>query len=308
MKTVNFFITAGLLIATTAFGTVNTQALEISETQLSSTTASNNSLTSCADNVKSIYTAQYPEYAEIIDEIVDTISSSTEFIQCFENEGAIAFQIIEDSLMDAIDTSRTFNTTRAKSYSVAVPTINQLCYHPGTGKELRTYCGPASALQALIGNGKLSNIAENQNSLAIYTAGNEMGTNSSGTNISKLTAYMKDYYTSTTYTYKTKAFTSLTYDKAIDFVVYSLSCGAAPIIRIDDTSVLNYYSGHSFTHYVTISKVNLSSNTVTLVDPHYDSAYRCSHTISMSEFESLVNYNGWISVFTNVSEGSYIYE
>lgn len=65
MKTVNFFITAGLLIATTAFGTVNTQALEISETQLSSTTASNNSLTSCADNVKSIYTAQYPEYAEI---------------------------------------------------------------------------------------------------------------------------------------------------------------------------------------------------------------------------------------------------
>ena len=111
MKTVNFFITAGLLIATTAFGTVNTQALEISETQLSSTTASNNSLTSCADNVKSIYTAQYPEYAEIIDEIVDTISSSTEFIQCFENEGAIAFQIIEDSLMDAIDTSRTFKAT-----------------------------------------------------------------------------------------------------------------------------------------------------------------------------------------------------
>lgn len=37
-------------------------------------------------------------------------------------------------------------------------------------------------------------------------------------------------------------------------------------------------------------------------------AYRGSHTISMSEFESLVNYNGWISVFTNVSEGSYIYE
>lgn len=87
----------------------------------------------------------------------------------------------------------------------------------------------------------------------------------------------------------------------------SLMYGCAPIIRISDTKVLKYYNRASFTHYVTICEVDHNNNTVTLVDPHYDLRYNGFHTISMNEFNNLVNYDGWISVYTPVPEGEYIY-
>ena len=109
------------------------------------------------------------------------------------------------------------------------------------------------------------------------------------------------------YEYKAKAFTCYTYEKAIELVKKSLQRNAVPIIRVDDTSVLNYYNRNSYSHYMCISKVNTNNNTVTLVDPHYDPAYRGAHVISISEFEELVNYNGWIALYTSAADGYYVY-
>ena len=267
-----------------------------------------NDINEFASNIANVYIAKYPSEYIMINNIIGEIVNKDVFIECYESDGKAAFQIVEDSLRDALEPS-VFALKNGKYY-VSVPTVSQVCYHPKTGEELHYYCGPASALQALIGNGKLSNIAQNQNSQKVYDVGSEMGTDSSGTNISNLTSYMQKYYKSTSITYKTKAFTRFTYDKAIDFVKYSLQNGAPPVIRIDDTSVLDYYSSkeESLTHYVTISEVDTINNTVTLVDPNYELKYQGSHTITMDEFIKLVNINGWISVYTNVKTGSYVYE
>lgn len=302
MKTVKFFITAGLLIATTAFGSVNTQALGIPETQMSSTTASNNSLSSCADNIKNIYTAQYPEDAEMINDIVDTISTSEEFIHYFECEGATAFQIIEDSLRDAlIPTATTLSLSNGVYRSrYTVPAIKQ---------SENWYCGPASVLQALIGNGVLSNTTSNKSSTKQDSVADSLLTDENGTYITNISAYMRQQFPAANgYEYKAKAFTRYTYQNAIELVKKSLQQNAVPIIRVDDTSVLGYYNGNSYSHYMCISQVNTNNNTVTVVDPHYNDTYRGTHVISMSEFEDLVNYDGWIALYTSAQDGYYVYD
>ena len=110
------------------------------------------------------------------------------------------------------------------------------------------------------------------------------------------------------YEYKAKAFTRFTYQNAIELVKKSLQNNGVPIIRVDDTSVLGYYNGNSYSHYICISQVNTNNNTVTVVDPHYNDSYRGTHVISMSEFEAIVNYDGWIALYTNAQDGYYVYE
>lgn len=266
-------------------------------------------LVTCANTIRDVYKARYPGKDKMINEIIAEITASDVFKDCFECSGKAAFQIVEDSLNDALksDNMPVSILSSNESYSVNVPVVNQLCYD-SNGAELKTYCGPASALQALIGNGKLSNVDSNKSASKVYSVGQSMGTNNSGTNISKLNNYIQSYYSSTGTTYKVKAFTKYSYSKAINFVKYSLSNGAAPVIRIDDTSVLGYYNNNSYTHYVTISAVDTKNNTVTLVDPHYLSTYRGTHKITMEEFENLVNYDGWMCVYTNAGDGSYVYD
>ena len=295
-----------LIVSIISFHLISMPTFATTEINNSYIYSSKTDINTHASNLAELYTLRYPGMSNVISGIIGEIVNSEVFIECYETDGIAAFKIIEDSLTDALKPSQ-FSLSNGK-YSVSVPTVSQLCYHPKTGAELHYYCGPASSLQALIGNGKLSNIAQNQNAQKVYDVGSVMGTTSSGTYISNITSYMQQYYKSTSITYKTKAFTKYTYSKAIEFVKYSLKNGAAPIIRIDDTSVLDYYNGTSLTHYVTISEVDTTNNTVTLVDPHYNRTYQGKHTITMNEFVSLVNKNGWISVYTNVSDGDYVYQ
>ena len=60
------------------------------------------SLEGCAENIKRIYKERYPEQAEMIEEIVDTVSANEEFIYIFERNGASAFGIIENTLERAL--------------------------------------------------------------------------------------------------------------------------------------------------------------------------------------------------------------
>lgn len=251
----------------------------------------------CAINIKNIYKANYPEEEKMIDDIVDTISSSSEFIYCFNTEGATAFQIIEDSLRDALvpTISPYFYSEGVYRLSKPVPAIMQ---------EKDYYCGPASVLQALDGNGVRTS-SDTQDSIAAA-----LGTDSSGTYITNISAYMRQRCPAKNgYEYKAKAFTCYTYENALELVKTSLQKNAVPIIRIPDTSVLTYYDGLSQTHYVCVSQVDMNEGTVTLSDPNntsYDLWDR--HDIPISEFEALVNYDGWIVLYTNASNGYYVYE
>lgn len=58
---------------------------------------------SCSENVKKTYKERYPEHSELIDSIVDSIISDEEFIEYFESEGPVAFQIVADVLDDSLE-------------------------------------------------------------------------------------------------------------------------------------------------------------------------------------------------------------
>lgn len=258
------------------------------------------SISGCATNIKSIYKANYPEQADMIDDIVDTLSSSDEFAAIFDDEGATAFQIIEDSLRDALVPAASTYSLSGGVYKAKkpVPEIRQINGY---------YCGPASVLMALYGNGDAT---DSQTNIA-----SALGTTSSnGTYITSISAYMRQKHAASGgYEYKAKAFTCYTYQNAIELVKTSLQQNAVPIIRISDTSVLGYYNGRSQTHYVCISEVNTINKTVTLVDPNNTMVngkypYNGTFNISMSEFEDLVNYDGWIALYTKAADGYYVYE
>ncbi len=272
--------------------TVAAQAAEINDAVY----ADAMSIDSCAENIKNIYKANYPGQETMIDDIVETITSSEEFTYCFETEGATAFQIVEDSLRDAlVPTASTYSyssNTGLYTSKYTVPVITQANGY---------YCGPASVLQALRGNGDATDTQAN--------IANDLGTTKDdGTYITRISAYMRQKHAASGgYEYKAKAFTCYTYQNAIELVKESLKKDAVPIIRIYDTKVLGYYNGLSQTHYMCISEVNTKNNTVTLVDPHYDSTYRGRHTIKISEFEKLVNYDGWIALYTKAADGYYVY-
>lgn len=286
------------MAATLSFSTVAAQAAEIANAECVETLTIGN----CGANIKRIYTAEYPEQAEMINEIVDTVSADSEFINIFNSEGATAFQIVEDSLRDALEPSVSTFSTRASIYSLPEYNINQ--YYS-------TYCGPASAIQALVSSGKISE-PSNPTS-AVYNAGQAMGTNSGGTNITNLSNYMNRYESSTSVKYRAKAFTRYSYDKALDFVIYSLANGRAPIMRVYDTALMSYYNGATYSHYVTIIGINTNTEKITVSDPHYSSAYRGIHTITFSEFYDLMKgdsstVDGWLSVYTSIGGDSYTYE
>lgn len=302
MKPTKYGIIASLLATLTVFSCVSAHAQAATEMQTTSIDECATDLENCATNIKNIYISRYPDEAEMIVDIVDTISASEEFVNCFENEGATAFQIIEDSLRDALTPTVATCSLSNGMYSsrYLVPTIEQ--------SEI-WYCGPASVLQALIGNGVLSNRTSNKSATKQDSVAASLNTTEDGTYITNISAYMRQQFPAAGgYEYKAKAFTCYTYQNAIEMVKTSLQQNAVPIIRVDDTSVLGYYDGEQFTHYMCISKVNTVNNTVTVVDPHKKDAYRGTHTISMAEFEDLVNYDGWIALYTNAEDGYYVYE
>lgn len=312
-KILSSFAMVGVLACTG----VAAQAAEAVSTECADTL----SIGGCAANIKRIYTANYPEEADMINEIVDTLSSSDEFIAIFNDEGATAFQIIEDSLRDALVPTASVQTVSKGVYSsrYTVPAIYQRTNY---------YCGPASVLQALIGNGVLSDVysvsrselgsnnIRNQNSVSKQNeiAGAMGTTAANGTYIGSISAYMRNHFPAKNgYEYKAKAFTRYTYGNAIELVKASLAQNAVPIIRVPDTSVLYYYHGTSQSHYVCVSKVDTENNEVTLVDPNCtggtdDPRYMGTWTVPMSEFENIVNYDGWIAVYTKAADGYYVYE
>ncbi|MBR2402629.1 MAG: hypothetical protein IKB01_07670, partial [Lachnospiraceae bacterium] len=257
------------------------------------------------------YVLDYPEDKEIIENIALEITCDEEFISIYKEEPEVALEIIEDAIMDYLTPSVSNYALNNAIFFLdySVPVVNQLCYNPSTGSALYTYCGAAATIQALIGNGLLSNTSANTDSTAVYNMGIELGTNSNGTTIGSITSKMKSYYASGSATYKTKAFTVYSYDKALYYIQYSLYHGKAPIMRVKETSDLDYYGTTDLTHYVTITKVNMNDSTITIVDPNYNASYRGEHVISMTEFEEIMKSSGFISVYTaDTSDNAYEYE
>lgn len=297
-------VTAGLMAAMLTFSSA-VQATETFDVPSETTLG----IEDYAENIKSVYKANYPEQADIIDDIVDTLVFSDEFAGIFADEGTTAFQIVEDSLRDVLSPEplpqiQTDDYYASKYFFQPIQQINDY------------YCGPASTLMALMGSGAkdytyTSNTSTTdgwQTKLA-----NELGTTqSSGTNISMITKVLNNNVPSVNgYKFKTKAFTVYSYQRALDFIEISLVEDCVPVIRVPDTTLLHYYGDKKFSHYMVVESVDFNAECVTLYDPHYDNKYFGRHIISYEEFENLAKNSKdfWVSVYTKVkSDDSYIYE
>ncbi len=297
-KILSAFVMAAVLTCT---GVV-AQADEVVDTEYSDTL----SIESCAAHIKSVYKAKYPEQTEMIDDIVDTLSNSDEFIRIFEDEGATAFQIIEDSLRDAIE-------PRVKPYMQTDDLYTSKYVFPDIQQKENYYCGPASVLMALIGSGAKGyyytldeSITDGwQDTLAKEELLNTTPEN--GTHIQNITKVLRNNVPSINgYTYKTKAFTINSYKKALDFIETSLVKDAVPVIKVSNTALLDYYYGKKFSHYMVVDFVDFNAESIQLVDPHNDDAYFGSHSITFDEFEYLAKNSKdfWVSVYTDVSSNN----
>lgn len=236
----------------------------------------------------------------MINDIVDAIVSDDMFVSIFKEEGASAFEIVEDSLNDALNPKPMplMLTDDLYTSEYSFPVVKQMNGH---------FCGPASTLMALIGSGASKYYyTNNQSTLNAWQndLSNELKTNLEGTVIANITDVMNDNIPSVnSYTYKSKVFTRLNYSQALGYINNCLYYDAVPIIRVSKTELLKYYNGCHFSHYMVINYVDFNAETVMLYDPNNDSRFYGNHTVSFDEFENLVKSlalektNFWISVY-----------
>ena len=79
-------------------------------------------------------------------------------------------------------------------------------------------------------------------------------------------------------------FTKYNYSESIGYMTNAFVHNMVPVVYIADTSAFDYYGKDSFTHYVVVSSIDYESETICIVDPHYDSKYGGTHYISFDEF------------------------
>lgn len=267
----------------------------------------NTSFSDCVEKIRGVYTERYPEQVDVVNGVINDLTSDKTFWECYEYEGKTAFRILEDTLMDALTSTiepYNYDGTSAWSY-YTVPEIMQV---------EKTYCGVASTQMALIGSGLISNTAYNRGEdkqRAIYS---EMNFSiEDGAHITyHVTPYMNKYYSANaTAKYRVKAFTINSYNKLPYYLSDSLRSNAVPIIMIPNTSYLEYYKGYSCSHYMVVKKVDTFNKTLTVVDPNYDTRYFGEHTISFDElFGCPKNQEDiWASVYSidTLDEYHYLY-
>lgn len=303
-KTLTSLAMAAVLVCSN----VTAAAAEAVNAELSDTL----SFEGCAANIRSIYKARYPEQTDIVDAVVDALTADEVFIGIFESQGASAFQIVEDSLHDALD-PYTAPAAYDESFYYSdyyVPTIQQ--------KE-DNYCGVASIIMAVMGGGKKfpdtspEGIDKLQDEIAretgIYNKPDK------GVVTGDMAAYLQKYFpaNSMNCTYRAKAFTRLEDSfKHIDsYLQFAFMCNTLPIIRVEEPRRLSYYpNNYSGAHYIVISSIDFETGEVWVVDPHYDNRYFGRHLITLDEIKDLVNSSNsdlWMCVFTNTSDEPYIY-
>lgn len=271
--------------------------LNASSEIVAETSDDNISLTQFSQSIVQEYSAQYPEYSSDFEEAVVLLIRDPHFISAYEGDRDNAIRNIYFTL-DCIAHSGNastlaYNPSSAHFYSKStVPVINQVYSYT---------CGPASYLQALIGNGILANNSDNTSASAVLDAADEIGTTPRyGSNPQQVTDALNRQEELESY-YSYNFFTEYTYNQSIYMLQYAFMNDITPIVYVADTSYFNYYNGASYKHFVTVSSVNYQSQRIVIVDPNYVDAYRGTHTITFNEF-----YNAMRNTSSDGEVNSYI--
>lgn len=214
-------------------------AAQAAEAVGTTVTADDLGLESCAENIKRNYKERYPEQTEMIEEIVDIISADEEFICIFEQEGATAFRIIEDSLRDVLEPAPAPISWDEDYYYARY-------YFPVIKQVQDTFCGAASIVMALMGGGKVNWTADTsitnqmQYEIATETGIWDPKTNSKiddkGIDINDMKNYLQEYFPADSlgYTYQRKIFTRFHTSDIEGFLTIALANDTLPVLRVHE--------------------------------------------------------------------------
>ncbi len=293
------------MAAVFAFTGVAAQAAEITAAESPDAL----SIESCAANIKSIYKEKYPEQTDVVDGVVDIITADETFIEIFEVEGAAAFQMVEDSLHDALDPY-----VEPLAFDEDMYWVDHLI--PSIQQAEENFCGPASLVMALIGAQKINYTSDTSITDKLqYDYAKETGiVSASGVNsgkgveIEEMKNFLQKRFpvNSMGDTYRNKIFTKYSIKPIESFLRFALLCDTLPIIWVDEPQRLNYYPDNYNLgrHYIVVNSIDLSTGEVGVRDPHWDDKYFGRHDITLAEIEDLVNSKGnlWMCVYTRTSE------
>ena len=255
------------------------------------------SIESRAANIKSIYKANYPEDADLIDCIVDSIITDDEFIRCFEANEEVAFQIVADALDESLE-------PKTALYSFG----NEMYYSKYSSypcKQLNNYYdGPAAVVMALMGSGCID-YTQNKSTLDSYQrdAAKAMGTDDNKkTSIYDITDYLQKKYVekfgpNTGGSFKTKVFNKSNADLILSCIYSSLDSETEPIIEIPDRSVLYSHRNETGPLYITVEVADDQGQYIVYTDPALDKG--TGKSISYDELKALAEKgNVWMSMYS----------
>ena len=260
IKDISSCVLAAMLLSTGASAQAITQG---DQTAITAENTSSATFNACTEKIRSVYTERYPEQVEVVNSVIDDVTSDSVFWECFEYEGKAAFRILEDTLMDALTpTVETYSFSEGMYYNMyTIPHIQQV--H-------NNYCGVAATQMALIGSQLIPNTAQNRSSDKQWEIANTMNLNGNAATIFDITSYMNRYYHENAISkYRTKIFTESTCNKIINYLTLALQSNTVPIMLIPDTSKFEYYKGYRTSHFVVVKKVDTVTRTITVIDPFH---------------------------------------
>lgn len=237
-----------------------------------------------ADNIREIYKMDYPEAADVIDNIVDSYLSDDEFKTAFEKDGCSVFLSVEEMLNNTLEPKAAPAVYECNTY-FSIHSIPKIKQKSGYGDG-----AAAAALMALYGCGYYNfyqdtSLIDSQQSTLI----DEIAWDSNKrTTIGEVTRIIRKHYSgSSTHTYQTKYAGS--FNSVMNLLKTSFSMDAAPVIRIPDEN--SYYYG-------VVSSIYSEDDveTITIIDPRTGT----SNEYSFDEFDAKLSpyyYSGiWMSV------------
>ncbi|MGN0375961.1 MAG: hypothetical protein ACI4EN_10725 [Butyrivibrio sp.] len=162
-------------------------------------------------------------------------------------------------------------------------------------RQTKTYnCGSTTVLQTLYGMGYEDNVPGNTNTEKIQyldqvynvdllgQADVNYMVNALNDNIPGLTTYSKTYIS-----------TNVTIVNFEQLIATSLTNGKPVVVVASDTSKLTYYNGNSYGHYLSVDYINRTTDTVRIVDCHFNSAYYGVHYVDLQELYD-ATCRGWL--------------
>lgn len=231
------------------------------------------------------YVKAFPDLQNEILGTVEIVTRMSSYISIYEQDEQEAYELLQGALDNLVSHSgiSTYGADYKGTFyaDYTVPAVKQ-----STGFN----CGIAAALQAVIGNGFLTNTYSNKTAakmteLAGYVKYDE--SSKKGAQAWQVRDVMNHYEADV---YDAIPITKYNIDYIFTDMENSFIKGYCPIVSLSDTSKLSYYQGQSYSHWVTVSMIDDIHHTITLVDPFNSdkcgglSSFGGVHTVTYDEF------------------------